>query len=422
MSDIIYVGVSDSDPDHYFWVRANSGGDAVSAPGEGDLQALASAAQGMPVHLILASDKITMLETDLPVTGKKLLTALPFALEEHFPGEIDALHFAAGDKREDNTRGVVVVPQDVLSSVLEDLTEAGLSPRAAFALPDALDAVEGHLQILLIGDMAIIDGAGVEPVSFRGLPLQLAIDATIGSLGEDSESIRQLQIYADEAGLAHNETALDTLDAGSIPVDRRALSQGWFGFAARALMARSGTDLLQGQFGVRADTMAALKPWYAAAGLLVAVGLMAFTTTAIEARALSRQVENLDQQIVSRLTQLTGERLDAGRAEPQLSNVLNRRQPGRGNGGSQSTNSSVDFLDYLTALSDASAETPPEIEAISYDNGTLNLQLVTESDIALEELREAIAESGEFDARILRTERKEEGQIAGRIQVSEAAL
>ncbi|MEO1326582.1 MAG: type II secretion system protein GspL [Pseudomonadota bacterium] len=422
MSDIIYVGVSDSDPDHYFWVQANSSGDAVSAPGEGDLQALASACQSMPIHLILSSDKITMLETDLPVTGKKLLTALPFALEEHFPGEIDTLHFAAGDKREDDTRGVVVVPRDVLATVLETLAAANLSPRAAYALPDALDAVEGHLQILLTDDVAIIDGAGVEPVSFRGLPLQLAIDATIASLGEDSESIRQLQIYADDAGMAHNASALDALDAGSIPVDRRALSQGWFGFAARALMARRGTDLLQGQFAVRADTMAAIRPWYAAAGLLAAVGLMAFTTTAIEARALSRQAANLDQQIVSRLTQLTGERLDPGRAEPQLSNVLNRRQAGRGNGSAQSTSSGVDFLDYLIALSDAGAETPPEIEAISYDNGTLNLQLVTESDIALEELREAITESGELEARILRTERKEQGQIAGRIQVTEAAL
>ncbi|MEL7311977.1 MAG: type II secretion system protein GspL [Pseudomonadota bacterium] len=418
MSDIIYAGVRDTDLRSVTWVRASTDGEVLSEPGRGTLEQLASAAGATPVSIVFCSSDLSGVETDLPVSGKKLLNALPYALEEQFPGEVDELHFAVGDKREDGRRQVNVVPQRSLQELLDACQDAGIQPRAIYAVQDALDAPDGHLHVLLVDDVTIVDGAGVAPVTFKGLPVELAVTAALDSAQYEELEIRQITIYADAKARERHGAQLEVSEISETPVEIRELSQGWFGFAARALLARPGVDLRQGTFGVKSDTLALLRPWYAAAALLVAVGFVAFAGTALEARALSQRSAALDEQILDRLQRIDGQRVDAPQAAALLSRVLGRRSPGTSSqSSSDSTADGVRFLDMLGALATARGSNALDIEAISFDNGTLNLQVVTESDVALENLKDAIAENNGLEARILRTERKDDNAVSGRLQV-----
>ena len=419
MSDIIYAGISDVEAHPLTWVRASSDGDVMSEPGRGSWAQLASTAGTTPVSLIVCCGDLSGVETDLPVSGKKLLSALPYALEEQFPGEVENLHFAVGDKRTDGKRQVNVLPKTTLDSIVASSQEAGVQPRTIYAVQDALDAPEGHLHVLLVDDLTIVDGAGVAPVTFTGLPLTLAITAALDSAQYSDLDVRQITIYADSKAQERHGDALQVSEFADTPLEVRELSQGWFGFAARALLARPGVNLLQGQFGVKNDALALLRPWYAAAALLVAVGFVAFAGTAVEAFALSKRSTALDEQILDRLQRIDGQRVEASRASALLSRVLSRRAPGSAGGNATDGQaSSVQFLDMLGALAGARGSNSLQIEAISFDTGTLNLQVVTESDIALENLKDAIARGDDIDARILRTERKDENAVAGRLQVT----
>ena len=426
MSDIVYAGVSHDPAAPVYWLRANASGDVIAMPGAGTLEQLASFAGGAPVTLILNLHDATLSTTDLPVTGKKLLQALPFALEEQFPGDIEHLHFAAGPRDEDGRRRVAVVPREKLADILERLRAAGIEVRQAFLMQDALVPLPGQVQAVLLGDQTMVAAPHQLPVTFHTVPPGPVVDACLraerDAVDDAASTPLQLQVYCDAEAETTHATTLQAWQDAEIPCDVRQLSQGWFGFAARALLARPGVDLLQGNFAIRADTMAALRPWAMAAGLLIAIGVLGLVNLAVEGFSLQRRAAVLDQHIATALQRINGSKADPVVAEAQLSAVL--RQAGLGNRASSGTaadGGSAEFLTALEALSGAVRTADgTDVDAISFSNGVLDVQLATSSAVTLEAMKDRISADDRLEASILRTESEDDG-VAGRLQIRAAA-
>lgn len=418
MSDIILAGITDDPSAEVQWVRANAQRDVLDNPRSGTINQLAEAVGDLPLHVVICDPSISVTQTDLPVSGKKLQNALPFALEEQFPAEIESLHFAAGERDEHNVRPVVVIERRVLDSVIERLDSVDLSAQVVMALPESLAAADGQLLLVLIDDLALIDAADVPPVTFQGLPPDLVIQATLDHLELSESDVRQVQIYADSDAETRHADALAALRDGTPPTDVRSLAQGWFGFAARHVLARRCVNLLQGDYSVATNALGALRPWLAAAVLALAAGLITLIGAALETRSLNQRNAALDTQISDRVQRLTGSRLTGSQAEQQLAAVLGRSRSSGTSGGATTSGSTagLDFIAAMQAVAAASERTPPQIDAISYDSGTVNIQLETDTDVALESLKDSIGSYAGLEASILRREGKGDA-VSGRIQI-----
>ena len=398
------------------WVLADSNGTRLSGVSSGELEQAAAAAGDHAVIVLVPAEDVLLTSVNIPVrSAAKIRTALPFALEENLADDVEDLHFAIGERQENNQLPVAVVSRDKMSRWLDRLNEAGIEPVMLAAENHGLAKIPGTLSIMVDDETIMFnDGADAEFSMQDVKPSDALVIA--GQLGEtqqeDGENSGHLVVFCtpeQDEKLSHDWIALrHELHS----VDVNVLPDGVLPKLAVTVAAGHGINLLQGSYGKKTEYGLLLRPWKAAAVLLLGLAVVGMAMKGVDYYQLLQDEATLRAQFNAEYRLLRPG--DTREIADPVATVESLR---RGAGASAAPQVFLPSLRELGAALDANAGA--EIEAISYRAGIIDLRLTAPDVATLDKIQKAVSASGRFQASIQSTDQVAD-RINGRIQIREA--
>ena len=397
------------------WVLVDSNGTRRSGVSSGDLEQAATAAGDHAVIVLVPAEDVLLTSVHIPARSQaKIRAALPFALEEDLADDVEDLHFAVGDRQENNRLPVAVVSREKMSRWQERLSEAGIVPIMLAAINHGLAKIPGTLSVLLDDNTVMFnDGADAEFSMQDVKPSDVLVIA--GQLGEtqqeEGENSGHLVVFCtpeQDENLSHDWIALrHELHS----VDVNVLPDGVLPKLAVTVAAGHGVNLLQGSYGKKTEYGPLLRPWKIAAMLLLGLVVVGMAMKGVGYYQLLQDEATLRAQFNAEYRLIR-----PGDTREVIDPVATVESLRRGAGTSTAPQVFLPSLRELGAALDANAGA--EVEAINYRAGVVDLRLTVPDVATLDKIQKAVSASGRFQASIQSTDQVAD-KINGRIQIRE---
>jgi len=415
MSEYVVIRLAAEEP-AVEWVLVDSNGTRRSGVSSGNLEQAAIEIGDHAVIVLVPAEDVLLTSVHIPArSAAKIKTALPFALEENLADDVEDLHFAVGDRQDNNRLPVAVVAREKMSRWLERLNEAGIVPLILAAENHGLAKIPGTLSVLVDDKTTMFnDGADAEFSLQDVKPSEVLVIA--GQLGEtqqeDGEDSGHLVVFCtseQDQNLSHEWIALrHELHS----VDVNVLPDGVLPKLAVTVAAGHGINLLQGLYGKKTEYGTLLRPWKIAALLLLGLTVVGMAMKGVGYYQLMQDEATLRAQFSAEYRLLRPG--DTREITDPVATVESLRR------GAGSSAAPQVFLPSLRELGAAlNANSGAEIEAISYRAGVVDLQLTAPDVATLDNIQKAVSASGRFQASIQSTNQVAD-KINGRIQIREA--
>jgi general secretion pathway protein L len=397
------------------WIAVDSNGTRISAPVTGPLAEAAKDVRNRDVIVLVPAAVVLSMTADIPVKrGPKLLSALPFALEEQVADDVDDLHFAAGVRGENGLLPVAVVTHALMLDWLGRLEDAGITPTRVIPENHGLAKIPGTLSVLVAEDQVMFnDGADNEFVLQHVKPSDaLAVAGALNDdLGEDGENVGHLLVYcepSDEQRFEHDWIALRHELAS---VDINLLPDGVLPRLAVTVASGRGINLLQGRYGAKTEVATLFRPWRFAAILLLSLSVLGLAGKGVDYYRLSQEEATLKAQFSELYREI---RPQDNREVVDPVAIVNSIR--RGTGGPSAAQV---FLPSLQELAVAMQQNESaDIEAISYRAGVIDVRLTAPDVATLDSIQKIVSSSGRFTASIQSTDQVGD-KVSSRIQIRE---
>lgn len=370
---VIRLGEHASDPIH--WLIWSAAGDEVIASGElkneHELSVLTAHANTRDVVALVPASAVLLKWVSLPkkVTNK-VLSAIPYMLEEELTQDISTQFFAIGP-RKNGQQAVAVVARRAMQQWLQWLADAGI--HATRMVPDvlAIPHHESKVSLVALGDAWLL-----RQDEWQGMQGEMLwLSAGLSHLAEQSDGGLTLVNYSQ----------LDVVDVTGLSVEQAPLD------LPLLLMARHvetvSFNLLQGDFKLKRRRSGQLHQWRIAAVLAV----LALTTSVVD-KALSLSRLSADNAAVSQQIDVTVKKhfpnLGAYRdVKRRLEAELERLQQ---------TGGSPSMLTTLAQLSDAfkTASVRPQTLRFDAQRSELRMQLEGANFESLERFKKLSEQAG----------------------------
>ncbi len=402
MAETLFIRLADGEVAH--WAAFDANGALLGPVGRGPLSSAAAAVHGKRCCVLVPGVDVTSAVVDLPQASQaRLRQILPFSLEESLADDVEHLSFAIGARRASGGTPVAVAAKQLVDRWLERLRTAGIAPQALCSEADGVPDVPGTLVVLVEGSRIFGRLAERAPFVLEGLSVRQAL-ALVRSPAGDAER-PHLLVYTDVADSERVRREVATLGEEFASVEIKVAANGVFPHLAATLAQRAGTNLLQGAHAPRSNWLALAQPWRFAAGLVVAALVLSLVTQAAVYWQLRRADQALTDLVASNCQRVVGD------ARPSAC----QREVQQRLGASAAGAGGEEFLSTLAAVS-AARDSAMHIDALSYRNRILDLQLLAASVPALDEFARGLKQTKLFDAEIQAANQKDSG-IEGRVRV-----
>lgn len=368
------------DPTQAQWAVFDDDGRVVRQAQTGQLSAAAELAAGRRVIVLVPGVEVILTEAAVPkASPARLRKIVPFSLEDSLAEDVEELAFAVGRRTEAGSVPVAVVARARLDEWLAQLSAAGLVPQAMYSDADGVPDTPSTVTFIVEGDRVYGRAPGRAAFVFEGLGLEQVLDVVDGS-GE----LRHAVVYVDEAGRLQHADSLRALGERIESTQVKLMGDGPLYRLGATLVAQPGTNLLQGEYAPKSNLAPLLKPWRAAAGLLLGLVLVSFAAQAAEYLSLRQQSRALE----ATLTEIC--RRDFSVSVDACERAVRQRLNDAGVAAS-----STSFLAALSAI--AEARTPnSRISALQYSAGRTSIEIVGEDAAGLDAFRAAVLRTGVF--------------------------
>ncbi len=400
------------------WVLVDSNGTRRSELSRGSLEQAAVATDGNLVIVLVPSADVLITSINIPARSiTKIRTALPFALEEDLAEDVEDLHFAIGERRDDNRLPVAIVSDEKMSRWMHRLKDAGIHATILTAENQGLARIPGTLSVLVDDETVMFNDGDDTEFTLQGVKPSDAL-VIAGQLGEtqqeDEEKSGHLLVFCtpeQDEKLSHDWIALrHELHS----VDVNVLPDGVLPKLAVTVAAGHGINLLQGKFGKKTEYVQLLRPWKTAAMLLLGLALTGLAMKGVDYYQLLQEEATLRAQFSAEY-----QLIRPGDTREIIDPVATVDSLRRGAGASATPQVFLPSLRELGAALAASSDA--EIEAISYRAGVIDLRLTAPDVATLDSIQKAVSASGRFQASIQSTDQVAD-KINGRIQIREVGL
>lgn len=366
---IIRLGSNTSDPIH--WLVFNEQEQEIIASGAlkgiDDLASLSERASSAQVIALAPSSDVYFTQVDLPKNAsRKVLSAIPFMLEDEVCGDVQQLFFALGN-RIDNRQEVAVIHRQKLQAWQQAFSDANLFCDRlipdTYCLPsnEGVSLLELNQQLLV----KLVDGQLLQGESEWLLPL---------ALHEANTKESSIFCYSEIDNWPDTQEAHFNFD--ELPM--QLLLKG-------AVSAK--LNLFQGEYAVKRKANPAWDKWKVAAAL----GIIAICANLIykstELNQLKSERIELRQQIQASIKQ----------GFPQLNRVTNvRRVLAREMNQLEQGGGNLSMLAMLSRLGNAFESSGVKPQSIKYDSrrSELRMQTVANNFENLESFRRAAENLG----------------------------
>lgn len=370
------------------------------ATGQGTLSQAASLLAGQRLIVVVPASEVLITRVRVPTRQRKrLLDALPYALEEQLASDVESLHFAPGARFEDSEVEVAVVERVRLEGWLEKLAEHALVAQAIVPEQCLLDAGEGGrlwleekgaVLALAPGQWLALDGeqwAELAALALEGMPREaLPMQLEVLDYRASPEYLPELPVPV------HHQPQRGTFDAH--------LFSGY----------REGhtLSLLQGAYSRREQYGRLFRPWRMAAAVLVALGIVSLIGEVLERHHLASELVALDARLAE---QFQAALPDEGRMVNPRVQLERALQVAGGGGGADEMTS---LLNSVASGLHRAGDT--ELRALRYRPGEIELDLTASALERLDTIRAALEQEGRWRVEIQSAEARGE-QVESRLVI-----
>ncbi len=355
----LFIRFNPSSQDEADWLRMDEPARRDLTVHRDPLPAIAAAAAGCRVILLVPGAEVLLTSAAVPGGNRqKIASAVPYALEEQLASDVDNLHFALGERRDDGRISAAVVVKTQLDAWLERLRQAGIEPDAV--APDilALPWSSGTWTVLMDGDRALVRTARQTGFVADSDNLATLLRLALNEAGEARpERIRIIQSMA--AAPSYN------LD---VTVDTEVADEPALTILCRGYDEPGAINLLQGTYSRREQLGRLWRPWWPVAALLTVFLLIQGGMTVAEYMRLNSERQALAQQIEQVYLKTFPDARKVVNARAQMEERLKEL---RGGGADE-----AGFMGLLADIGPSLKETPSvEVQRISYNEGKIDLAL-----------------------------------------------
>jgi general secretion pathway protein L len=405
LAETFFIRLSDSGT--ATWGAFDPTGRLVDGLGRGGLASAQVALGGRRcVALVNAVDVLTA-DAALPAASQaRLRQIVPFSLEESLADDVDQMVFAIGARLPAGTTQVAAVAKDRMDAWLGELKSVGIAPNAVCSEADGVPDIPATLVLILEGERVLGRKPGQAPFVFEGMELRQVLALVVARKPDEAE-LHHIRVFTDAAGRARFGAELASLAGQFASAEVKILNDGAFPYFAATLAQRAGTNLLQGAYAPRSNWLAMLKPWRAAASLAAASVGLALVLQGASYLQLKRADAALTDVVTSTCRRVVGQSTTSA-CQREVAQRL----------GADSGSATESFLSTLAAIA-AVRGSELRIDALSYRNRVMDLQLIAPSVLALVEFSRALEQTRRFDVEIEAQNPVDSG-TEGRLRIVEA--
>ena len=368
------------------WIRINSKGIQDS----GIVDSLAELrVKGQRCVAVVPGEQVNTRRMKLPVRNRqKLMTAIPFAIENSLVSQVDDLHFTVLNAASDDQVTFAYVSRELMESWLQQARLAGITLSAM--MPDylllphasptsAVITLSGSGQVLLRSGLCL--GAVTDS---QNLPAWL------------NELDEEVQVFVDQK-------AIDLLPRAQAEkaniVDIGSQLSGWLSQG----MPEHDAVLLNGEFG-QGSKGSLLRQYWPAVAMILLAGFIKIGSDIAELVWLQKTQVQLEQNMQSLYQEFfPGSKMIAGRARAQTRNKMLSLQAGSGGN---------DFTYLLVTTSGLLKNQKATVEELDYRQGNL-ITVLTLNDFAhLDRIRQRLQKEPSIDVKL-----KQSGARGNKVQV-----
>lgn len=407
MAETLFIRLAENGADAS-WAAFEADGRLVTPIAHGPLNEARALADGRRIAVLVPAIDVITTQVTLPaVSLSRQRQMLPYTLEDSLAEDVDQLSFAVGSRLESGGTAVAVVAKERMDAWLSELHAAGISPHAIYSEADGVPDVPSTLSLLLQNDRVYARRPGHAPFVVEGLELAQVLEISSAAESEAAE-LRHVIVYTDAAGRAHFQSELAALGERFSSADVKLVADGLFARFAATIAQRPGTNLLQGAYAPKSNWAALARPWRVAASLLVAAALIGVLAQAVEYWSLRRTDNELTELVAANCQRLLG----AGRQSACRTEVQQRLRSAGVSAGGES------FLSTLDAV--AAARNPAmRVDALSYRNGAMDLQVVAPDIPALDQFTQQLKDTRRFTPTLESSSQNGE-VVEGRVKITGA--
>jgi general secretion pathway protein L len=411
VADHFFIRLED-DPHQATVVGLNADGRLLRAPETVALSAAAGLAGDLPVTVLLPPADLVSCLANVPAASPgRLRQMLPYSLEDEFAGDIEDLHFAAGERNDSGALAVSVIARDRLDFWLGVLETAGITPRRICSESDAVPDTPGVVTLFVEKRRILGRRPGGAPFAFGEIGLA-ELWQLLESERETKDDLEHVVLFVDREAYAARREEIEHWRAGIGDVNLKELGDGTLPRLAGGLVHRSGTNLLQGDYAARSNVRALARPWLAAAGFALALIAISVLGTGAQYFKLNREESRLTDQA----TQICTDRYGI----PQLSRCLVEMGRRLADAGQATTGGGRGFLSMLADVANSVGESI-SISGISYRDRIMTLEVVTPNASYLDAFRQRLTDGGTYAFDTQNSVTQRDGGLQARVRIVESS-
>lgn len=391
MRKTLFLRFSDPAGEEACWAALDQQGLTKSPHGKEPLAQIAQAATGYRVVVFVPGIDAILTHASVPTQNRRRIAqALPYTLEERLAEDIDALHFAPGQRRPDGELAVVVVARERMDRWMSALQAAQIYPEVV--LPETLAVpYEPDGWSILITPEIVLVRTGTQS-GFTSEPENLAAMTSIALQECETPPIR-VRVIGCAEGIDLQPT-LQTLTAAGAEVVTESCPGEILDCLVRGFSEQHALNLLQGHYSRREQLDKLWRPWRPAAAILLAWLLLQGVTSIVDYRQLTRENQALAQRIEQTFRTAFPEVRKIVDPKVQMERGLAELNGKLGGG-------TAGFLGLLERTGSVLKETPGlELNGASYRDGYLDLDLMVNDLQVLDQLKQRLTKSGGLEAEI----------------------
>ncbi len=365
---------------------------------ETPLSELAAAASGCRIIVIVPATDLLLTSAQVPSRNRqRIITAVPFMLEDQLASDVDQLHFVSGAPDAAGQVATVVVEHQKMQQWLELLKAHGVEPHMIVADLCCLPRVaEQSWSLLLERESALICTAQNRGFAVDGANLLLMLRSALQESEKGAglpEQLRLMSAVADDAALP--EQVMEQLNEFDLIVHRETEGVDILALLAKGLDEKQALNLLQGQYSRRDQLGKLLRPWRAAAVMLAALLLFSGGMTVADYFKLSQQQIALKKHIEQTYLAACPGAKRIVNPKAQMKECLKKMR----GGGSASGDG---LLEMMASVGDAlKAASGLQLQRISFRNGQLDMALVIADIQGLDKLKQRLIKDSGLKVEIL---------------------
>ena len=379
MSEIIFLQFQNNSSDQVLWFHLVDGELRQSGTQSiAELIDLKEQYHSASFIVLVPSTDCLVTTVLLPTKQRRQqIKALPFALEEQIAVDIEEMHFAIGQRREDGLLSVIAVSKVKMQSWLDSLANSGISVVSMLPLCSLLEAPQGAWSVFHFNQSYIVNQNG---------------NCWIGSEDEVKMMLNlSIQQLADDAlpGLlfwSENETP-SWINGLGLEVSSHTIKS-----SEEALLARfdfQKTNLLQGDFTIQDNWSAGWKLWKKVAVIAFVALLLKFSLMGFEVFKLNDESAYLQTEMARQYHKIAPGARITKNIERQMKQLIAQHQ-----GGQNQSNSFLNMLDVVAESLASIEDIKPTNLTYDRNKAEIRLDLIISSLPKLDLLKDNLVAKG----------------------------